>query len=82
MAKYVGAIDQGTTRTRFMIFDHDGREVARHQLEHEQIRPAAGRLEHDPHEIWETTSCVVSQISCGSCSSRPTAGRICSCSSW
>jgi glycerol kinase len=59
MAKYVGAIDQGTTRTRFMIFDHDGREVARHQLEHEQIRPAAGRLEHDPHEIWETTQDVV-----------------------
>ena len=60
MAEYVGAIDQGTTRTRFMIFDHDGREVARHQLEHEQIRPAAGWLEHDPHEIWETTQDVVS----------------------
>lgn len=60
MAKYVGAIDQGTTRTRFMIFDHDGREVARHQLEHEQITPAPGWLEHDPHEIWETTQDVVS----------------------
>jgi glycerol kinase len=59
MAKYVGAIDQGTTSTRFMIFDHAGREVARHQMAHEQITPAAGRVEHDPHEIWETTQDVV-----------------------
>ncbi|MCW2829569.1 MAG: glpK [Aeromicrobium sp.] len=59
MAKYVGAIDQGTTSTRFMIFDHDGHEVARHQLEHEQILPRAGWVEHDPHEIWETTQDVV-----------------------
>ncbi|MCW2790649.1 MAG: glpK, partial [Aeromicrobium sp.] len=59
MAKYVGAIDQGTTSTRFMIFDHDGHEVARHQLEHEQIMPQAGWVEHDPHEIWETTQDVV-----------------------
>jgi glycerol kinase len=42
MADFVGAIDQGTTSTRFMIFDHAGREVARHQLEHEQIMPRAG----------------------------------------
>lgn len=59
MAKYVGAIDQGTTSTRFMIFDHDGHEVARHQLEHEQIMPQAGWVEHDPHEIWEATQDVV-----------------------
>ncbi len=59
MAKYVGAIDQGTTSTRFMIFDHDGHEVARHQLEHEQIMPEAGWVEHDPHEIWEATQDVV-----------------------
>jgi glycerol kinase len=59
MAKYVGAIDQGTTSTRFMVFDHDGHEVARHQLEHEQILPEAGWVEHDPHEIWETTQDVV-----------------------
>ncbi len=39
MGDVVGAIDQGTTSTRFMIFDHEGREVARHQLEHEQILP-------------------------------------------
>ncbi len=59
MAKYVGAIDQGTTSTRFMIFDHDGHEIARHQLEHEQILPQAGWVEHDPHEIWEATQDVV-----------------------
>lgn len=59
MAKYVGAIDQGTTSTRFMIFDHNGHEVARHQLEHEQILPQAGWVEHDPHEIWEATQDVV-----------------------
>ena len=56
---YVGAIDQGTTSTRFMIFDHDGHEVARHQLEHEQILPQAGWVEHDPHEIWEATQDVI-----------------------
>ena len=59
MANYVGAIDQGTTSTRFMIFDHSGNEVARHQLEHEQILPQAGWVEHDPVEIWVRTSEVV-----------------------
>ena len=42
MADFVGAIDQGTTSTRFMIFDHAGREVGKHQLEHQQILPQAG----------------------------------------
>ncbi|OFE15728.1 glycerol kinase [Humibacillus sp. DSM 29435] len=59
MAKYVGSIDQGTTSTRFMIFDHSGNEVARHQLEHEQILPQAGWVEHNPVEIWERTSSVI-----------------------
>ena len=59
MAEYVGAVDQGTTSTRFMIFDHAGREVARHQLEHEQIMPQAGWVEHDPLEIWERTRSVL-----------------------
>ncbi|MEJ7756959.1 MAG: FGGY family carbohydrate kinase [Nocardioidaceae bacterium] len=59
MADYVGAIDQGTTSTRFMIFDHAGDEVARHQLEHQQILPQAGWVEHDPVEIWERTSAVI-----------------------
>ncbi|MEZ0580630.1 glycerol kinase GlpK [Nocardioides sp. MH1] len=56
---FVGAIDQGTTSTRFMVFDHDGAEVARHQLEHEQVLPRAGWVEHNPVEIWERTSAVV-----------------------
>ncbi|GAB3868016.1 glycerol kinase GlpK [Nocardioides maradonensis] len=58
-ARYVGAIDQGTTSTRFMVFDHDGAEVVRHQLEHEQILPRAGWVEHNPIEIWERTVAVV-----------------------
>ncbi|GAA4950961.1 glycerol kinase GlpK [Actinoplanes utahensis] len=59
MADFVGAVDQGTTSTRFMIFDHGGNEVARHQLEHEQIMPQAGWVEHNPIEIWERTVAVV-----------------------
>ncbi|HEY6786870.1 MAG TPA: glycerol kinase GlpK [Trebonia sp.] len=59
MPEFVGAIDQGTTSTRFMIFDHAGAEVARHQLEHEQILPQAGWVEHDPVEIWERTRTVI-----------------------
>ncbi|WP_229072253.1 glycerol kinase GlpK [Actinoplanes sp. DH11] len=55
MAHFVGAIDQGTTSTRFMIFDRAGTEIARHQLEHRQILPAAGWVEHDATEIWENT---------------------------
>ncbi|UUW88133.1 glycerol kinase GlpK [Pimelobacter simplex] len=58
-ARFVGAIDQGTTSTRFMVFDHAGTEVARHQLEHQQILPRAGWVEHNPVEIWERTSAVV-----------------------
>jgi len=58
MADFVGAIDQGTTSTRFMIFDHGGNEIARHQLEHEQILPQAGWVEHNPTEIWERTRAV------------------------
>jgi glycerol kinase len=52
MPKYVGALDQGTTSTRFMIFDHGGQVVAIHQKEHEQIYPKPGWVEHDPAEIW------------------------------
>jgi glycerol kinase len=59
MTTYVGAVDQGTTSTRFMIFDHSGDEVARHQLEHEQILPQAGWVEHNPVEIWERTRSVI-----------------------
>ena len=59
MADFVGAVDQGTTSTRFMIFDHGGNEVARHQLEHTQILPQAGWVEHNPTEIWERTRAVI-----------------------
>ena len=58
MAEFVGAIDQGTTSTRFIIFDHDGREVARHQLEHAQLLPRPGWVEHDPVEILERVRTV------------------------
>ncbi|MDY6996412.1 MAG: glycerol kinase GlpK [Actinomycetota bacterium] len=59
MGDFVAAIDQGTTSTRAMVFDHSGREVARHQLEHEQILPRAGWVEHNPVEIWERTGSVL-----------------------
>ncbi|MCZ2524135.1 glycerol kinase GlpK [Streptomyces sp. SCUT-3] len=59
MPEFVGAVDQGTTSSRFMIFDHDGNEVARHQLEHAQILPRPGWVEHDPVEIWERTNNVM-----------------------
>ena len=62
MAEFVAAIDQGTTSTRCMIFDHDGAEVARHQLEHEQILPRAGWVEHNPVEIWERTASVLTSV--------------------
>src|SRR3990172_4145919 len=53
MKKYVAAIDQGTTSTRFIVFDHGGNVVAVDQKEHEQIFPKPGWVEHDPLEIWE-----------------------------
>jgi glycerol kinase len=59
MPKYVGALDQGTTSTRFMIFDHGGQVVAIHQKEHEQIYPKPGWVEHDPAEIWARSQEVI-----------------------
>lgn len=59
MAKYVMAIDQGTTSTRAMIFDHESNVVAWDQKEHEQIYPQPGWVEHNPMEIWERTQEVV-----------------------
>jgi glycerol kinase len=53
MADYVAALDQGTTSTRCMLFDHGGNVVAVEQHEHEQIYPKAGWVEHDANEIWE-----------------------------
>jgi len=59
MAKYVAAVDQGTTSTRCMLFNHDGGVVSVHQMEHEQIYPKPGWVEHDPMEIWARTQDVV-----------------------
>src|SRR3954447_14579746 len=59
MADYIGAIDQGTTSTRFIVFDRDGRIVAVDQREHEQIHPRAGWVEHDAKEIWRRTREVI-----------------------
>ncbi len=59
MADYIGAIDQGTTSTRFIVFDRKGRAVASAQKEHQQIYPAPGWVEHDPEEIWLRTQEVV-----------------------
>jgi glycerol kinase len=59
MADYIGAIDQGTTSTRFLIFDRAGRIVACAQKEHEQIMPQAGWVEHNPEEIWLRTREVI-----------------------
>ncbi len=59
MSGYVGAIDQGTTSTRFILFDRDGALVASDQREHEQITPRAGWVEHDPLEIWQRTCEVI-----------------------
>ncbi|UMY17282.1 glycerol kinase GlpK [Methylobacterium organophilum] len=61
MGRYVGAIDQGTTSTRFMVFDREARVVARAQEEHAQIYPAPGHVEHDPQEIWRKTVQVMGQ---------------------
>jgi glycerol kinase len=58
---YIGAIDQGTTSTRFMVFDQGGRIVAVAQKEHEQIYPQPGWVEHDPLEILRRTEEVISE---------------------
>ncbi len=55
MREYIGAIDQGTTSTRFIIFDRAGQIMASAQREHRQIYPQPGWVEHDPIEIWQRT---------------------------
>ncbi|GJE62223.1 glycerol kinase GlpK [Methylobacterium trifolii] len=59
MSRYVGAIDQGTTSSRFMVFDREGTVVAQAQAEHAQIYPRPGQVEHDPQEIWRKTQDVM-----------------------
>jgi glycerol kinase len=61
MTKYIGAIDQGTTSTRFMIFDHGGQVISAAQKEHQQFYPQPGWVEHDPLEIWQRTGEVISK---------------------
>ena len=59
MTAYLGAIDQGTTSTRFIVFDRSGRIISVAQKEHEQIYPNPGWVEHDPQEIWLRTREVI-----------------------
>ncbi len=59
MTKYIGAIDQGTTSTRFIVFDAQGHVVGMEQMEHAQIYPQPGWVEHDPMEIWANTCTVI-----------------------
>ena len=61
--KFIGSIDQGTTSTRFILFDKGGKPVFSHQIEHKQIFPKPGWVEHDPIEIWENTrKCIMTVL--------------------
>nr|CCA24000.1 glycerol kinase 1 putative [Albugo laibachii Nc14] len=61
--EYIGSIDQGTTSTRFIIFDHSGDIVASQQIEHEQIYPHPGWSEQDPEEIWKNVQeCITNTL--------------------
>ena len=59
MTRFVAAIDQGTTSTRCMIFNHRGEAVGVHQMEHEQVYPQPGWVEHDALEIWRNTELII-----------------------
>ncbi|MFA5698702.1 MAG: glycerol kinase GlpK [Sphaerochaeta sp.] len=59
--QYLGAVDQGTTSTRFIIFDQGGAIVASHQIEHQQMFPQPGWVEHDPMEIWKNTELCIKE---------------------
>jgi len=59
MKQYIGAIDQGTTSTRFIVFDRAGEIISCAQEEHEQIYPEPGWVEHDAEEIWLRTQKVI-----------------------
>ena len=61
MTRYIGAIDQGTTSTRFIVFDRMGETIASAQTEHQQIYPQPGWVEHDPLEIWRNTQSVIAE---------------------
>jgi glycerol kinase len=59
VSSYIAAIDQGTTSSRFIVFDNSGRIASVAQKEHEQIYPRAGWVEHDAEEIWRRTQEVI-----------------------
>lgn len=59
MQKYIASIDQGTTSTRCILFNSIGEIVAQHQVEHQQIYPQPGWVEHNANEIWENTGEVI-----------------------
>jgi glycerol kinase len=59
MSKYIGAVDLGTTSNRFIIFNHSGNIIGLDQIEHEQIFPRPGWVEHDPREIWQNCEAVI-----------------------
>src|ERR1700720_4232351 len=61
VTKFIGAIDQGTTSTRFMVFDKAGKIVSVAQKEHRQIFPKPGWVEHDAGEIWGRTEEVIGE---------------------
>ncbi|MFC0244190.1 glycerol kinase GlpK [Falsochrobactrum ovis] len=61
MSRFIGSIDQGTTSSRFIIFDHQGNIIAMDQREHRQIYPKAGWVEHDAQEIWQNTQKTVAR---------------------
>jgi len=61
LADYIGAIDQGTTSTRFIVFDRSGRTVAISQKEHKQIYPKPGWVEHNADEVWQNTRAVMAE---------------------
>src|SRR5256885_1580545 len=61
MPQHIAAIDQGTTSTRFIVFDGAGRTVACAQKEHRQIYPQPGWVEHDAEEIWRSTEEVIAE---------------------
>ena len=65
MGRFVGAIDQGTTSTRFLVFDRQGEIIASAQREHRQIYPQPGWVEHDPEEIWSATEAVIREALSG-----------------
>ena len=59
MSEYIISLDQGTTSSRCILFDHGGRIVSVAQKEFTQIFPNPGWVEHDPMEIWESIQCVI-----------------------